>query len=165
MTARLWVLCAGRFLPLGRFLVLTFVRGWVDPRAIVRLEGLGKLKKSTSSGTRIGDLPACSIVPQPTTLPRAPIYLSTSSKWLFQYQYMYRGLLQGHEYGLGSRINKFSHYLFYSFSQLSVGQWWSDFKHQKWFEFCGTASTYPHLTPRIINAEDAAFSRTSGFAT
>jgi hypothetical protein len=42
----------------------------VDPRAIVRLEELGKLKKSTSSGTQTGDLPACSIVPQSTTLPR-----------------------------------------------------------------------------------------------
>jgi hypothetical protein len=42
------------------------LRGWVDPRAIVRLEGLGKLKKSISSG----DLPACSIVPQPTMLLR-----------------------------------------------------------------------------------------------
>jgi hypothetical protein len=43
---------------------------------MVRLEGLGKLKKkkSTLSGTRTGDLPACSIVPQPTMLPRAPIY-------------------------------------------------------------------------------------------
>jgi hypothetical protein len=28
----------------------SFLSGWVDPRAIVRLEGLGKLKKSTSSG-------------------------------------------------------------------------------------------------------------------
>jgi hypothetical protein len=43
------------------------------PGAILRLEGLGKLKKSTSSGTRTGDLPSCSIVPQPITLPRAPI--------------------------------------------------------------------------------------------
>jgi hypothetical protein len=38
-----------------------------------RMEGLGKLKNSTSSGTRTGDLPACSIVPQATTLPRAPL--------------------------------------------------------------------------------------------
>jgi hypothetical protein len=37
----------------------------------VRLEGLGKLKKSTSSGAGTCDLPACSIVPQPTTPPRA----------------------------------------------------------------------------------------------
>jgi hypothetical protein len=37
----------------------------------VRLEGLGQLKKSTSSGSRTCDLPACRIVPQPTTLPRA----------------------------------------------------------------------------------------------
>jgi hypothetical protein len=65
MVARLSALHAGRFLPPGKFLVLISVRGWVDPRAMVRLEGLGKLKKSTSSGIRTGDLPACSIVPQP----------------------------------------------------------------------------------------------------
>jgi hypothetical protein len=72
MAARLSALCAGRFLPPGKFLVLISVRGWVDPSARVSLEGLRKLKKSTSSGTQTGDLPACSIVPQPTMLLRAP---------------------------------------------------------------------------------------------
>jgi hypothetical protein len=38
----------------------------------VRLEGLGQLKKIHHIGTRTRDLSACSIVPQPTTLPRAP---------------------------------------------------------------------------------------------
>jgi hypothetical protein len=78
MAARLSAPRAGRFLPPGRFLVLISVRGWVDPRAIVRLKGLGQLKKSTSSGIRTGDLPACSIVPQPTTLPRAPFQIKVN---------------------------------------------------------------------------------------
>jgi hypothetical protein len=72
MAERLSALRPGCFIPPGRYLVLISVRGWVDPRVTVRLEGLGLLKKSTSSGTRTGDLPACSIVLQPTTRPRAP---------------------------------------------------------------------------------------------
>jgi hypothetical protein len=75
MAVRLSALRAGRFLPPGRFLVLISVRGWVDPRAIVRLEGL---KKSTLSGTWTGDLLVCSIVPQPTTLPRGPKHTHTN---------------------------------------------------------------------------------------
>jgi hypothetical protein len=35
-------------------------------------EGLGKMKKKIT-GSRTGDLPACSIAPQPTTLPRIPM--------------------------------------------------------------------------------------------
>jgi hypothetical protein len=50
MAVRLSALRAGSTLPPGRFLVLISVRGWVDPRAIVRLEGLGQLKYSISSG-------------------------------------------------------------------------------------------------------------------
>jgi hypothetical protein len=47
-----------------RFLVLISVRGGVCSRAIVGPEGLGKLKKSTSSGCDPRYLPVCSIVPQ-----------------------------------------------------------------------------------------------------
>jgi hypothetical protein len=55
-----------------------FVRAWVDPRGIVRLEGVGQLKKSNDLiGNRTHDFPACSIVPQPTTLLRAPPPTST----------------------------------------------------------------------------------------
>jgi hypothetical protein len=47
----------------------------------VQLEGLGKLKIHLI-GTRTCDLPACSIVPQPTTLPRAPLPIITDKKML-----------------------------------------------------------------------------------
>jgi hypothetical protein len=46
MAVNLSTLRASHPLPSGRILVLNSVRGWVDPSVIVRLEGLGKLKKN-----------------------------------------------------------------------------------------------------------------------
>jgi hypothetical protein len=55
-------------------------RGRVDPRAIVRLEGLDKLKKIHTIGARICDITACCIVPQLTTTSRAPIIKIISNR-------------------------------------------------------------------------------------
>jgi hypothetical protein len=63
MGVRLSAIRAGRPLPPGRFLVLISVRGRVDPRAIVRLEGLGQLKKSNDFiVNRTQNLPADSLL-------------------------------------------------------------------------------------------------------
>jgi hypothetical protein len=73
MATKLLALRAGPFLHQGKFVVFISVQGGVEPRTIVRMEGLGKLKKFTSSVTRTGNLPAYSVVPEPTTLPHATI--------------------------------------------------------------------------------------------
>jgi hypothetical protein len=72
MALRLSALRVGRLLRPGRFLVLIYLSGSVDPRIIVRLEGLDQLKNSNDLiGNLNRELPAYSILPQPTTLPRA----------------------------------------------------------------------------------------------
>jgi hypothetical protein len=45
----------------------------------MQLEGLGQLKKIHLIGTRTRNLPACSMVPQQTTLLGAPIAFSKAS--------------------------------------------------------------------------------------
>jgi hypothetical protein len=89
MEVRLSALRAGRSLSPRSFLVLISVRGRVDPRTIVRLEGLGQWKNPVTR-----DLPACSIVLQPTTLLRAPTYFAKS-----------RQIRDKHHYGNAYKIH------------------------------------------------------------
>jgi hypothetical protein len=56
------------FNPTGRFMLLIYVRVWVDPRGIVPMEGFVKLKIFDDIGNRTRDLQARSIVPQRTIL-------------------------------------------------------------------------------------------------
>jgi hypothetical protein len=65
---------AGRPLPPGRFLALISVRGWVDPRAIMWLQGLGQSKYPMTSS--VTEPATFRLVAEYLEQPRAPCFIS-----------------------------------------------------------------------------------------
>jgi hypothetical protein len=90
MAVRLSALRAGSPLPPGRFLVLISVRGWLH-------NGDGRIrsveKSSDLIANRTRNLPACSVVTQPTTLPGGPKLLM--QYFLFIYHFWHHFQIVG----------------------------------------------------------------------
>jgi hypothetical protein len=97
MAVRWSALWAGRHLTPIRFLVLISVRGWVDPRAIVRPERLGELKKNLTHRD-LNPRPSClQHSALTTTLPRAPSFTPS----FLNYNKLQRQQLKQWEQGYG----------------------------------------------------------------
>jgi hypothetical protein len=81
MVVRLSALRAGRPLPPMNIPGTHFCSRLSEPRATVRLGEFSKLKKKKIHliGTRTRDLPTCTIVPQPTSLLRAPFHYNVGT--------------------------------------------------------------------------------------
>jgi hypothetical protein len=74
MAVRLSASHASHPLPPGRFLVLIYARGRVGPQGQSATGRISTIEKSNDlKMNKAHDLPACSIVPQPTMLPHAPL--------------------------------------------------------------------------------------------
>jgi hypothetical protein len=85
MAVKLSALRAGRALLPGRLLVVTSIRGWLSLKVILRLGGLGKLKKFNDlKGNRTRDFQIRSIMHQLTMLRCAP-----SCSILFYFKYIH----------------------------------------------------------------------------
>jgi hypothetical protein len=77
MVVRLLASCAGRPLPPGKFLALISLKTLSRPQGHSAAGRIRSIEKSNYLiGNRTRDLPAYSIVPQPTTLPLAPSCLA-----------------------------------------------------------------------------------------
>jgi hypothetical protein len=55
--------------------VLISVRGWVDLRGVVRLEGFAQSQNSMNSGNRTHVIPVCRRVPQVTTISPSTVHM------------------------------------------------------------------------------------------
>jgi hypothetical protein len=96
MAVRFSAVHAGPPLPQRRFLVLISARGWVDPRAIVRLEWLGQMKIPVKTGNRIRDHPTSRKVPQGAIISRAPsTWEPFKENFNFGNSKKYRGFITG----------------------------------------------------------------------